>query len=100
MKTKLACVAVALLAAPVAFSQDATPVRAEFKFETNLSTEANYEAIEARANTVCRNASRRSDTFAPTDTAEVVALCRSELVEAAVAALGVSELSDMHDARS
>ncbi|HBH89545.1 hypothetical protein [Ponticaulis sp.] len=101
MKTKLACVAIALTAlAPVAVAQDATPVRAEFKFESNLSTEDNYEAIETRANTVCRNAARRSDTFAPTDTAETVANCRSELVDAAVAALGVTELSDMHEARS
>ncbi|MAI89338.1 hypothetical protein [Ponticaulis sp.] len=100
MKTGLALAAVIAFSAPVALAQEAGNVTAEFKFENNLTTEANYEAIEARANTACRSATRRSDTFAPTDTREVVEACRTDLVDAAVAALGIQELTDMHDARS
>ena len=100
MKTGLALSIAVLLAAPAAFAGDVTPVQAEFKFETTRSVEANYESIQDRAASVCRDAGRRSDTFTRTDTAAIVANCKADLVEAAVAALGVSELTDMHGERS
>lgn len=100
MKTGLVLSLAVLLAAPAAFAGEATPVKVEFKFQSDRSVEANYETIQDRAASVCRETSRRSDTFTRNDTAEIVANCKSELVDAAVAALGVSELSDMHGARS
>lgn len=100
MKTGLVLSFALALAAPAAFAGEAAPVKAEFKFESDRSVEANYETIQDHASYICRGAARRSDTFTRTDTAEVVANCKAELVDAAVAALGVSELSDMHGARS
>ncbi|MAP94837.1 MAG: hypothetical protein CMK07_07800 [Ponticaulis sp.] len=100
MKTGLVLATALAFCAPAAFAGEIAPVKAEFKFESSRSTEANYETIQAKASSVCRDASRRSDTFTRNDTAETVANCKSDLVEAAVKALGVDELSDMHAARS
>ncbi|MAT33665.1 MAG: hypothetical protein CMK06_00735 [Ponticaulis sp.] len=100
MKTGLVLAFAIALGAPAALAQDATSVKAEFKFESNRTTLDNYESIQSKANAVCRDAARRSDTFTRTDTAETVKNCKAELVDAAVAALGVSELSDMHAGRS
>ena len=99
MKSALALSLAVALAAPAAFAGE-NGVRAEFKFETSRSTEANYEQIQQKASSVCRDASRRSDTFAPTDTQEIVETCKSDLVDQAITALGITELSDMHAARS
>lgn len=100
MKTTFVIAAILTLGAPAALAQETGAVPAEFKFEYNLSAEENYEAITARANSVCRHATQRSDTFAPVNTRETVQTCRSELVDAAVAALDNVELSEMHDDRS
>ncbi|GEM_PF-4629749 len=98
MKTALVLATAIVLGAPAALAGEAAPVKAEFKFEADRSVEANYEAIQAKADSVCRVASKRSDTFTRNDTAETVQ-CKSELVDAAVAALGVTEMSDMHAER-
>lgn len=96
MKTALVLATVVALGAPAALAGET--VKAEFKFQSDRSVEANYEAIQAKANTVCRDAAKRSDTFTRFDTTATVQ-CKADLVEAAVAALGVTEMSDMHAER-
>ena len=99
MKFVLLITTALAIGTPAAFA-GSSPVEVKFTYEADRSTEANYDAIESKATSVCRSVTRRYDTFAPSDTRESLTTCKSELVSAAVAALGVTELQDMHGDRS
>jgi hypothetical protein len=98
MKFVLLITTALAIGSPAAFA--GSQVEVKFSYASDRSTEDNYQLIESKATNVCRSATRRYDTFASTDTREILESCKSELVAAAVEALGVTELQDMYDTRS